>query len=121
VSRTVLVVEDDADVREMIQLVLEFEGYSVLTAPNGAEGLEMLRARGNEVGLILLDIIMPVMDGWTFLEKKSQSTSWSPVPTVMISAAQPSHPMISATAGFLAKPVVADSLLAVVERHVGKA
>jgi CheY-like chemotaxis protein len=121
VTRNVLIVEDDADVREMIQLVLESEGYPVVTAPNGAAALDVLQARGDEVGLILLDCLMPVMDGWTFLDKRSHSPSLKRVPTVMLSAVQPTHPMIREASGFLAKPVDVDALLAVVSRHVGQA
>jgi CheY-like chemotaxis protein len=118
-KRTVLVVEDDADVREMIQLVLETEGHRVITAPNGAAALELLPARVDEIGLILLDLVMPIMDGWTFLEKKSQSPLLSPLPAVVISAAQPSHPIMAMATAFLAKPVAAEALLAVVSQHVG--
>ena len=63
----IYVVEDDVDLRESIKELLEMEGFSVLTAGNGREGLNLIE-RDGEPCLILLDMMMPVMNGWEFLE-----------------------------------------------------
>ena len=69
-SATVLIVEDDNDTREMLGRFLELEGYTVETAENGKRALERL---GSGVGacVILLDLMMPVMDGWQFRQSRS--------------------------------------------------
>ena len=63
----VMVVEDDPDIREIVQMVLEDEGYKVVTAANGAEAEEELE-HITEPCVVLLDLMMPVMNGWEFLE-----------------------------------------------------
>ena len=62
---TILVVDDDADIRDAMCLILEHNGYRATAASNGEEALRVLRA-GRPVDLILLDMMMPVMDGWGF-------------------------------------------------------
>lgn len=64
-QHTVLVVEDEPHLREVCEIVLHAQGYHVLTAVNGAEGIVTLRS--NKVDLVLLDLYMPVMDGKEFL------------------------------------------------------
>lgn len=63
---TVLVVDDDPMIRTVLVESLELEGYRVLQAPHGAEALRLLR--DDDVDLVLLDLVMPVLDGWGFLE-----------------------------------------------------
>jgi CheY-like chemotaxis protein len=116
----VLVVEDDADVREMMQLFLEAQGYDVLHAQNGAAALDLLRSHADEVALILLDVLMPVMDGWAFLEKRALDPVLKRLPTVVVSATHPVHPMAAEASGFLGKPISPEALLAVVSQHVGR-
>jgi CheY-like chemotaxis protein len=115
-TRYVLIVEDDRDVRESMQMVLELEGHLVLTAANGAVGLEVLLARADEIALVLLDVLMPVLDGWGFLEARRLDERLRRVPTVVFSAAHPSHPASAEATAFLSKPVGAEELLAAVAR-----
>ena len=68
----ILVTEDNEDTREMLVRVLQGEGYEVDSAANGAEALVKLASRP-EATLVLLDMMMPVMDGWTFLKEKRQT------------------------------------------------
>src|SRR4051794_37547968 len=63
----VMVVEDDPDIREAVQMILEEEGYSVVTACNGAEA-EAELAKMDDPCLMLLDLMMPVMSGWELLD-----------------------------------------------------
>jgi CheY-like chemotaxis protein len=78
----VLVVEDDTDVREMFEMLLQFSGYETMTAANGAEGLERMRERRPCV--VLLDLMMPVMDGFTFREQQLQEPSLAKIPVVCV-------------------------------------
>jgi two-component system chemotaxis response regulator CheY len=80
-----LIVEDDADLRQAIGQILQDEGYRVRTASNGLEALAILEG---EVApcLILLDLLMPVMDGWQFLEKKNRDERFGLYPVIVVSA-----------------------------------
>jgi CheY-like chemotaxis protein len=113
----VLVVDDDADVRDTFELILKSSGYDVLTAANGSEALDILRAYRDKIALVLLDILMPVMDGWKFLEERSKSDALEEVPTVILSAAHPSNPISSHATAFLSKPVAMDDLLSTIRKY----
>ena len=65
----ILVVEDEVDSREALRDLLELEGYQVRTATNGREALDALAAGGDEICMVLLDLFMPVMDGWQVIEQ----------------------------------------------------
>src|SRR5689334_8429349 len=78
---TILVVEDDQDIREALMSVLEDEGYTVLGAANGLDGLEVL-ARISRPCMILLDLMMPVMSGAEFLSQMRRDDILAPVPVV---------------------------------------
>jgi CheY-like chemotaxis protein len=114
---TILVVEDDADIREAIADVLEAQGYRVVTAANGQEGLARLHEIRNP-DLILLDLMMPVMDGTEFLVALRGSDVLGTVPVVVLSAwsGEAGPEVESMTAGFVKKPISLDALLEVVER-----
>jgi CheY-like chemotaxis protein len=87
VRAPILVVDDDADIRETLSDLLEDEGYEVCTAANGRDALAHLtRERGTPPGLILLDLMMPVMDGLSFLDRYAEDRSLPPVPVVAMSA-----------------------------------
>ena len=118
-DRRVLVVEDDRDIRDSILEVLEDNAYEPLTASNGKEALERLRDPGRRPCVILLDIMMPVMDGWSFRAAQTEDSELKTIPVVVLtahaSAAQTARQMHAA--GFLRKPVELDALLAAIERH----
>lgn len=82
---TVLIVEDDAAIRDIFQMALEVEGLNVVTAENGVEGLEALSNIANPC-LILLDLMMPKMNGWEFMERLRDNPRNPAVPIVVISA-----------------------------------
>src|SRR5918911_1882485 len=100
---TVLVVDDDPDIRELVQLGLEDEGYRVVTAAHGQAALEQLGRV--PIDLILLDMRMPVMDGWTFASVYRQQAA-ARVPIVVVTAAQDAARRSAeiAAEGHLAKP-----------------
>ena len=110
---SVLVVEDDDDLRSGLQDILEAEGYSVSTAVNGRDALDRLSALVPQ--LILLDLMMPVMNGVEFLSALRQHETLSATPVVVISA-WPKEAQAVDAQGFLAKPINLKVLLSVVQR-----
>jgi len=81
-----MVVEDDAETRELIAEVLRDDGYSVQTAANGAEALATLRTCSLSPTLILLDLMMPVMSGWQFLDERATDQRLLRIPVLVLSA-----------------------------------
>jgi CheY-like chemotaxis protein len=100
--KSVLVVDDDPDVRETLEDVLRMAGYEVATAQHGRDGLALLEV-GLRPGLILLDLMMPVMDGYGFLEALGSRPHLPVCPVIVVSANQD-------TARARAMPVVVDVL-----------
>ncbi len=86
-SKTILVVDDDCDIRESIRMLLEDAAYRVAEAANGQEALDYLRAAERLPSLILLDLAMPVMSGREFRERQRSVSAWSAVPVFILSAA----------------------------------
>ena len=84
-SRTVFIVEDDVDTREMLGRFLELEGYEVESAPNGKAALERLDA-GSPACVILLDLMMPEMDGFQVVEALRERDGWRSIPIVVVTA-----------------------------------
>jgi len=87
---TILVVDDDDDIREAVREVLKEEGYRTLGASNGAEALELLRSSRERPQLILLDLMMPVKDGWDFLLDIDDHPELHRIPVALMSA----HPSV---------------------------
>lgn len=109
---TILVVEDDLDIREVMRLVLEAGGYQVLEAGDGAEALGVVRAQRPSV--ILLDLMMPGMDGFQFRESQLQDPAIASIPVVVVSGGGTVQERASelGAAGFLVKPMDVQRLLA---------
>lgn len=110
-----MIVEDDPDTREMLERFLELEGFEVRTAANGQIALQALRA-DSALNLILLDLMMPVMNGWQFRQAQVSDPKLSGIPVVVVTAAgaREDIPAIEAD-GWLSKPVDFDRLLATIE------
>jgi CheY-like chemotaxis protein len=112
----ILIVEDDFDIRDALTQILEEEGYTVATAANGREALDAL-AGGPMPSLILLDLMMPIMNGWQFRAEQLKDARLASVPVLVISAdphLQAKVAMLGAV-GILKKPIMLDDLLAAVE------
>ena len=107
---TILVVEDNDDVREMMTVTLELEGHEVYTAANGRQALAQLE-NGVRPCLILLDLMMPVMTGWEFRSALQRDQRFKGIPVVVISAV--GGDLVN-QAGFIPKPINMDTLLDVV-------
>jgi CheY-like chemotaxis protein len=115
----VLMVEDDADIREDVSELLREEGYQVVTASNGAEALCVLRSLGRRPCIVLLDLMMPVMDGWTAHAEIARDPSLRDLPVVIVSGASdvPTHARNLGAVGYLTKPFAWDALLGTVRAH----
>jgi DNA-binding response OmpR family regulator len=121
-SKTALIVEDERDLRQFAAWVLEAEGYNVLQAADGNEGLKI--ARQNRVDVILLDIRLPLTNGWVLLREFKNTSKLAKVPVVILTAsADPSLKLQALQMGatdFLAKPVSADVLKKAITRALKK-
>jgi CheY-like chemotaxis protein len=102
----ILIVDDDLDIRETLCELLEAEGYRCAGAANGQEALEYLRQRPSP-GLILLDLMMPVMDGFDFRSAQLATESWRQIPVIVVSASGRSKQaaLDMAVADYLEKPI----------------
>ncbi|HXH30694.1 MAG TPA: response regulator [Bacteriovoracaceae bacterium] len=117
-TKRILVVEDDTSIRELLVELLESEGYDVASAVNGLEGLKYLQGE-NVPDLILIDLMMPVMDGYSFRTEQLKNENWASIPTVVMSAeanAKEKMKNFSITA-FLSKPVELDTILKTVAQY----
>lgn len=116
-AEAVLIVEDDADITEILRLYLEGAGFEVLSAANGEEGLEALR--GHDVSCVLLDLMMPVMNGFDFL-KQMRATCSAPV-IVLSARSQSADKTLSLEIGadsFIAKPFDSMEVIAYVKAAI---
>lgn len=116
-SVDIMLVEDDGDVREALTDRLEAAGYRIAAFQNGLDALEWLRGAGHAPQLILLDLMMPVMDGWQFREEQLKDAALAVIPLVVLSAR--SEPVGGPVVEQLPKPIKAKDLLLVVARHCG--
>jgi CheY-like chemotaxis protein len=116
-SCRLLVVDDDPTIREMLEMVLDSEGFEVATAPHGAAAMALLDLVRPSV--ILLDMKMPVMDGWTFL-REYRRLPGPKVPIVVLTAAQDDARRAAEVGAdaYVAKPFIIDDLVRILERHL---
>lgn len=114
--RPILIVEDDADLREMMAQLLVLEGYRAEAVANGRDALEYLR-QGDRPDLILLDLMMPVMDGWEFRRRQREDPALAGVPVVVLSALDQTRAADLGGTAFLKKPLDFDRLLELVRQH----
>jgi CheY-like chemotaxis protein len=114
----ILVIDDDEDIREAFRDVLTEEGYRVDLAENGREALAFMRRRGRP-DLVLLDLMMPVMNGWEFLHEKSRDDDLNTVPVLVVSANPPASVLEDNVRGVMRKPVQLEQLRSAVARVCG--
>jgi CheY-like chemotaxis protein len=109
----ILVVDDDDTIRSLWTTVLQRAGHQVMSASNGQEALNYLRQIQSLPNLILLDLMMPMMDGWQFLKERKQEALLASVPVIVISAAELHRSQFGplGVAGYLQKPVSIKLLL----------
>lgn len=111
-TKTVLVVEDDAGLRHFAARVLELEGYRVLQAKDGDEGLRLVRE--GHVALVLLDLRLPGRDGWSVLSQMESEPALSAIPVIVFTASvavsQQERVLSMGAADYLVKPISAARL-----------
>jgi CheY-like chemotaxis protein len=110
----ILVVEDDPDALEALGDLLESHGYAVIFAHHGAEALQIL-GKPPLPRLILLDLLMPTMDGWEFRDRQKKDPRIAHIPVVVVSASSGAKPIDANS--ILRKPVDIDRLLEAVAKH----
>ena len=104
-QKTVLLAEDDLEIRDILQDLLEAEGYDVIPASHGRQALEFLQgARADRLpDLVVLDLMMPLVDGNKVLEAMKSDPVLAPIPVVVLSAVARERP--AGAAAFLRKPI----------------
>ncbi len=113
--KLILLVEDDYSIREAVHDILEAEGYDVVQAENGRDALQRLRA-GAPPDLIVLDLRMPVMDGWEFRAAQKNDPALATIPVLAVSADGSAKAEAIAADGYLRKPLSTSTLLDTVAR-----
>ncbi len=109
--KKILVVEDDVSIRELLVDVLESEGYQVMAGANGFEGIKILETVTPD--LILMDTLMPIMDGYAFRREQMKNPSWNTIPVLMMSAQDQAKEKLEnhGIKNFINKPLELDNLL----------
>jgi CheY-like chemotaxis protein len=117
---SILIIEDDGDIREALLEILTSEGYEVHTATHGQEGLDYLKTAPKPPGLIVLDLMMPVMDGWHFRNQQLQNAALARIPVIVITAegnATQKAKAMNASAG-ISKPIDLDEFLKTIKTWI---
>lgn len=121
---TILIVEDDADIRASMAELFQVEGYEVRTASNGQEGLNSLTHATVLPDVILLDLMMPIKDGFEFRREQLQNHKWSSIPVVVMSAdanvKQKLESFGEPVPAYLKKPINLDDLISLVAQSVAQ-
>jgi len=113
-THTVLIVEDEEDLRELMRDALEMRGYKVVTAVEGADALRRLDEIGRPC-IVFLDLLMPGMNGWDFFEKFRERAELTTVPVIVHSSASSRAP--AGVTRVLQKPLTFERLLAIVAEY----
>lgn len=118
-AKRIFVIEDDLHIRESLKEILEIEGYDVISATNGQDALDQLRS-GQIADLILLDLMMPIKDGFEFKKEQDQDPVLSKIPVIVMSAnSNFAHKKELQTAReHLKKPIELDTLLNSIDRII---
>jgi CheY-like chemotaxis protein len=115
---SILVVDDDPDIRLSLIDTLEDEGFAVTSAAHGLDALQLLRSKGSGFDLVVLDLMMPVMNGFQFRRKQREDPDLATIPVLLLSGGNYIAEAAASieAAGFVRKPIDRRDLLTVVER-----
>lgn len=111
----ILIVDDDLDIRELLAEALEDQGFAAVTAANGLEAAKLIRSMEIPPSVILLDLMMPVMDGYEFLQERSKDALLAGVPVAIITAGHGMDPDRLGNATIIPKPIDLPRLVDVIE------
>jgi two-component system, OmpR family, response regulator AdeR len=111
-AKVILIIEDEFDIRNFVSRVLELEGYQVLQAGDGKTGMEIIKE--NSIDLVLLDLRLPELDGWSILRQMKHTLEFSQIPVVVLTAiaesGQRRRTLRMGATQYLIKPLSANSL-----------
>lgn len=113
---TILVADDERNIREVLAAFLQDEGYTVRTALDGRQALRVMEAERPD--LLLMDCMMPELDGREVLHEMRRRPELASIPVVLMSSADPPSPEVLGSAAFLPKPFALDHLLQTVAQFV---
>jgi CheY-like chemotaxis protein len=118
---SIVIIEDDEDIREAMHALLELEGFPVTSFANGKEAIDALKEY-SEPCLILLDLMMPIMNGWEFLKaRKALGDTIVAIPVYIVSAiANQLEAEETGASGYIKKPVDAEILVKIVKGYCEK-
>jgi CheY-like chemotaxis protein len=117
-NKNILLIEDDIDINEAVTYILQEEGYIVISTFNGQEALEYLRDSNQKPALIILDIMMPIMNGYEFREAQLKDPKISSIPTILLSASGKYEDFSQMNfSECLKKPLDLERLIEVINRH----
>jgi CheY-like chemotaxis protein len=120
-SGPILIVDDDLDIREILAETLGDSGFSVMTAANGVEALRVLRSSAPAPAAILLDLMMPVMDGYGLMEELEQDPTLARIPVAIITAGHGvDQERLAAARSIIRKPIDVPKLLRLLAQMEGK-
>ncbi len=119
----ILVVDDDRDVREALTEMLEYRGYQVETAANGRDALDVLHAMEQPPSIIVLDLNMPVMDGYAFLDQRQKEPALAAIPVAVATAGYSVDTSRVTGAPVLRKPIDVSRLIRMIpqQQHASSA
>jgi len=119
-ARTVLLVEDDLDIRDVLQDALEREGYDVVPAANGKQALDYMTMNDPAVtDLVILDLMMPLVSGWEVLDRMASDARLADIPVIVVSAMVREKPARAQT--LIRKPFQLETLASAVRTCLGEA
>lgn len=119
VQKSILVVDDEPDIRLLLADILKMLGYTVRVAANGKEALDNIRALGNP-SMILLDLMMPVMSGHEFWAEQHRDPSMADIPVIVITAAPIAKAEVKPF-GVITKPIKLPQLFSLISKAIGHA
>lgn len=116
----ILLVDDDQDFVQLLEFDLKKRGYQVITAFNGEEGLERVRTEKPE--LIVLDIKMPKVDGYTFVRRLKKDANTKDIPLIVLTSYEPMKDMfqLEGVQDYVVKSVNMEALLTSIQKHIGR-
>jgi CheY-like chemotaxis protein len=118
-GRPILLVEDDLDIRELLAESLEGEGFNVVTAKNGLDAIQVIRSMMLPPSIILLDLMMPLMDGYGFLEHRNRDARLASIPVAILTAGHGvDRSRLGNGAVIIPKPIDLPRLIGVLHRHL---